>query len=1179
MITYDKFMEIVPEETKIFVNNILKLLDCYIIEEYDLRCGSDFDEIIVNSTLKKIAIFCYGLSKMDKYSSLIGYYNFNQYNFNFCVKTYDPLTDEEVFNHLSNLFLIYNEESDYYSLLPLDLLANLSKDNLFGQAVEEFRDYLFSYKYNPENFFTAIKKNAKEYKDAYEKKLELEILGNLPISVINYLKIALKIKKELENNLSKSNKDFLTKSNIDYVPLSLLLAVYYYDNNESKNIIRILGKNNIILNKIEDKFKPYALVNYNNLVNNTTPLDIKLLKKEYAKYFTNGVCEDKEQKDITVTDIFTNLLERSITESYIIENLLNNNGNEYEEICNDITNNNSKEDIRERLNSFYQDLSNETREFVEFSSKTLQLIKNKMLENKHNTELLFDINDATILSLYIANCYFDGNINRYFTEYGNITLDKVLKLVNLDISKEEIETITLDKEQMIESYSRFIYKGVNLYSDSKDIDKDKICMNICDVNYAKSSILRRSFNRISTVKIGDNFSNDMNDYFEVKEAIRKINLSEEIFADMQVDTVKFLEDTTRIYQDLVGNENLYKLSLGKKDLHIISLLISALYYNNDLSQFIENHNFFSIDNILDYFDSYEDDYDFEEIFEKPLDIDLFIREFKDLIFNNINIDKKELTINDIICSIFTKELYTSHNINKLFSRFNINYKDRENFDNAYNKYKKDMKYNKIVRESQKLLDFRSVEVIIPSGWYNNKEYMENVVRVHKRIINHLEKSNVIILNEKDIEKISFIVGLIIFDKYPNYVDSFKSFCNKNKLSLSNILEYCNISGLDLTNLEEEIDYNIVWNNYKKYINCDGLERIESILKQGITNKINNSSIIKDIVLHYNGNYDILEEELTTGKEHELSLSERISLLTSESIDKIVTDDINSILSFGNCLSMHSKYIYDELPKLMLSDASNESVDTINKIIDKVYVKEVKKKSWFEKIFSVEDTSENSKLSLNSEAIKELKETINSNISILSKELLVFDKIRKYIEIYQKKNYEYLIIAKDTVDKLEKENSDKTIANDEDYAKILSSNSHLRIMREKVNRFVTSNQFMKQEIFKINQVIVNHFITINALEMARDDLLPLVGAELAINLGRETENNAIELTQNVIGLFQSLLTRNIDTAKENMEKISSLGINNETLNLINRDMVNYISNLELVGIDNNSSNMTKKLVKE
>ena len=116
------------------------------------------------------------------------------------------------------------------------------------------------------------------------------------------------------------------------------------------------------------------------------------------------------------------------------------------------------------------------------------------------------------------------------------------------------------------------------------------------------------------------------------------------------------------------------------------------------------------------------------------------------------------------------------------------------------------------------------------------------------------------------------------------------------------------------------------------------------------------------------------------------------------------------------------------------------------------------------------------------------------------------------------------------------------------------------MRDKVNRFSTSNHLMKQELFKVNQAIVNHFITINALEMARDDLLPLIGSELALTQGRNTENKSLDLSKNVIELFQSLLSRNVTGAVENMEKLKQSSLSANTFELLNKDIEVYLQGL-------------------
>ena len=116
------------------------------------------------------------------------------------------------------------------------------------------------------------------------------------------------------------------------------------------------------------------------------------------------------------------------------------------------------------------------------------------------------------------------------------------------------------------------------------------------------------------------------------------------------------------------------------------------------------------------------------------------------------------------------------------------------------------------------------------------------------------------------------------------------------------------------------------------------------------------------------------------------------------------------------------------------------------------------------------------------------------------------------------------------------------------------------MRDKTNRFLTANQIAKQELLRINQTIANHFITINALETAKNDLIPLIGSELAIGIGRNTENEALKLSQNLIGLFESLLTKNTDEALDNMELLRESNLPEEIYSTLNSDITTYLKNV-------------------
>ena len=130
------------------------------------------------------------------------------------------------------------------------------------------------------------------------------------------------------------------------------------------------------------------------------------------------------------------------------------------------------------------------------------------------------------------------------------------------------------------------------------------------------------------------------------------------------------------------------------------------------------------------------------------------------------------------------------------------------------------------------------------------------------------------------------------------------------------------------------------------------------------------------------------------------------------------------------------------------------------------------------------------------------------------------------------------------------------------------------MRDKTNRFETTNKIAQQDLLRINDAITNHFITINALEMAKNDLLPLIGSELALTTGRLSEEQALSVSGSVLDLFKSLLTRNVSAAKSNMEMIKNSGLPADIVETLTRDVDGY---LEDVSVELNTPKMIENPV--
>lgn len=77
-----------------------------------------------------------------------------------------------------------------------------------------------------------------------------------------------------------------------------------------------------------------------------------------------------------------------------------------------------------------------------------------------------------------------------------------------------------------------------------------------------------------------------------------------------------------------------------------------------------------------------------------------------------------------------------------------------------------------------------------------------------------------------------------------------------------------------------------------------------------------------------------------------------------------------------------------------------------------------------------------------------------------------------------------------LEKIEGENTLTT--SDEDYAKLLQMRTRVQLLKDKKNHFEVSNQLMKQQLLQVNQTMLSHSLTLNALEMAKNDLIPLMG---------------------------------------------------------------------------------------
>ena len=1098
--TYKEFIKIIPNETYNFIDELIPFLNYYDRKEINVN------NLTIPAETMDFLLAIDVLFENPYYQNILircGIKNIKDIK-KLILEKKSSEQNEEYFKDNDYKFLILNENEDYSSLTSLDILIDLTK-KLINQKDPHKNPTITNKIYNIENHFictnlehfleTLIKVN----NNIKNEQIKKEIFSDTNIDVINFLNNAYKIKTIINSSLVKIDKILEIQ---DLTALSILLSIFYTNAKESNQIKTVLYKYNLTVTNIFNKLMLQEIMQ--SQLENIT-LDYLDLQKEYKEYFNNN-------RDETILNIFKKIFDRKITNSFAIESLFNQMNIDFEQF-KDLDNLISISINKDLL----FDLPIETQKYIVFSAKAYTYLKEKLKDNEVN--FVSGLNDITLLSFYLASVKYDTSINQFFSING-VTFDKVTKFLNIKISLDEIENTEIDYLNLPYYFMKYTHENNCSKNNLVNIYIHSIEENLTNIAITQNELLHIIFENITGFRLKNDFEYQMDDIIDKANKKRKDMLKEEYFKDLPFETINFLENIIKLEGQITINKD-----ISNEDRHIL-ILILALFEleNNETTDFISflGTNFCK-NEINKFIDPYYNN-------PKYSDIEELLKNYNKYIFegNNKNKERKDITIYSIARNIFNKDFDNSIYLNKFFSYFKIDSNVYENYDKLYQEFLKEAKR----KESKKTYEQKRQSI-----YYSRyQDFFDYVLKIHNKLL------------DKKINNARDIAMLLALFESPLQTTSY---LYKNGLTKEKVLAYLNLPTNfleDIKNLTlEDSHYDIFMNNYLDFKLSD------------YKNIFDTPEIIK-MINDLGIDYKILKYEVDNESDYELSLGidERIELLNNKPIDSLVVDDIESIIKFGTSLNIHSQYIHDEFPKIMINDSTNESIQSINSTLNEVYTlkQEEKPKSIWERLFAIE-TTEEPKYILNTQALNELKEKIDKNIQNLSSELLQYNIFRKYIDAYIKKNEIYLNKINNVLKELLDE---KDRQNEEDYSTLLLTSTNLQIIKSKLERFKTSKILMQQELIKINQAIVNHFTTINALEMAKNDLLPLIATEVTLNNGINSEYQSIEMTQNIFNLFKSLLDKNQEDTNQNIELLKQSSLSSDMLSKINADVELYLHQL-------------------
>lgn len=1073
---YQKFMELVPKETKDFVFTVLKNYSKY--EDLYLRnilvcgCRKNIYFSIEESKLAVLMIKIFNTTpysshskdilKNDVYFEKTNYYSgvVEEHKLaNIKLSSYNPNTNyEELFNNLNSYFCFLNNEIDYITLSPLKIYKRV--------VMQCYKMNNIEYCFIPQVSVAKIlpyDNNINNMEMNYISEVRNDLYEKASIDVIKVVENASIIFQKAKDNFSDYN---------DLSSITILMSMLLTSS----------------CKEIQSKLSTYEfdIVNkekYSTFIENEK-VDYILVKYYFEKYL----------KFKNVNELFLALFNRNVTNSVEVEKIFLSAGLTKEK-AKSILLTPSKEEI---ITEFYADT-------VPKEKGDYQLISS--MYNSVNTlnKRLYP-NDNMYLTLIAFDYQNDGKLSKYFLENG-ITLDMILAKYNLELSDS----------QYID-YQTYLNEVLIGYKDAKD--KLKFM--------ASSKFVIDLFNTFAINKT-NNLDSDINNYYKLIEIKETEAAYEKIYKGKDKIYIDFLNTSYEIY-DKLRNSDVVNSILSQTDLKVLSILITLELITLYIPTIDAIKNTVLNENIIN--EALGDVYN--------VNFSLY-SEVKNLININISNGNESTTlkqkINDINHPVEVEKVFGSYLdddlLNTLYKLFE---KEKDN-----SLILKKIFMGKTIEEIKSNIDNEVISVATKKEYDEYQKLLcmpnDNACDSTKQLLNKL-----CMINLTDI-KVNILYEFVAMNFDNNTLDFYQEALGKYGITKESLLEKFGFINSELAyneiNLENLValeDYFTIQNNGHKYKNS-----IQNILINIIADGYFDELITNKKALLY---------ELKETKKYIPSLSETIENLQSIPIEEVNIDSLSEIMKFGDALNGEYELVTSEERKALESDSSALSIQTINDLLSK---KNKRKKGFWASLFEPYEEEKNIT------DVPTLKEAINKNITILSRELLTFDLVRKYISVYFAKNLEYVNKSSEALALLNERLSKLNPKDTFEYASFLEVNSMKTIMTEKNKRFNVTSSLLNQELYKINAAIVNHFITINALEMARDDLIPLIGSEVIIGTGFISNNNAMQITNDVIGLFQAILAQNVEQTKIMLERLNNMP--NIDVTKLNANVNGYIEMLE------------------